>query len=68
MESNGNGLFIGLVIALVIIALFAWGSGFGEPKYSSEAEYMEAVERGDELPPEYSRSADEAEEPMPFGQ
>lgn len=51
MSDNDNQkIFTGIIIGLVIFALFAWASGVGEPKYDSKAEYDAAVGAGLEPP------------------
>ncbi len=49
-DNDNQKIFTGIIIALVIFALFAWASGVGEPKYDSKAEYDAAVEAGLEPP------------------
>jgi hypothetical protein len=50
--SDGDKVFIGIVIGLIIFALFAWASGAGRPKYSSREAYERAVQSGVEPPAE----------------
>lgn len=49
-DSDSEKLVIGIIIGIALMALFLWGSGAGEPKYGSKAEYDAAVEAGLEPP------------------
>lgn len=42
-DQDGNQLFIGIVIGIAILSLGACALGVGEPKYSSEEEYLKAT-------------------------